>query len=158
MSYSAIFDNVFQALNLVLIVFIYLCSTEIQLPGHGIRLLSITQSSAMSGHWWFPSHHEKYKSWRRKKNNSSCQQLVLTVACRWASLLKPYVRQTIFSFHHSTKHEPLPLSFTEAWQDANRGCCSSLWPLCSVLLCTNLHSPAISDKGLGCMVKPIPYR
>ncbi len=73
----------------------------------------------------FPSHHVQYKC--------LCQQLVLTVACSWASLLKPYIQQAILCLFQSTKHESPPLSFNLSWQDANQGHCSSLWPLCSVL-------------------------
>ncbi len=50
-SYSALFNYVFEALNLLLI----------QLPGNGIRLLSRTQSSgqssAMAGHSNVDPHH-----------------------------------------------------------------------------------------------------
>jgi hypothetical protein len=34
-----------------------------------------------------------------KSTNALCQQLVLTVACSLASLLKPYKQQTILSFY-----------------------------------------------------------
>ncbi len=37
---------------------------------------------------------------------------------------KTIQQQAIFSCHHSTKHETLPLYFTEAWQDANQDRCS----------------------------------
>ncbi len=65
--------------------------------------------------------------------NALFQQLVLTVACSWASLLKTYIQQAILCLYQSTKHESPPLSFTLSYQDANQGHCSNLWPLCSVL-------------------------
>jgi hypothetical protein len=43
-AFSALFYNVFEALSLLFIVF-YTYAGEIQLPGNGIWLLSITQSS-----------------------------------------------------------------------------------------------------------------
>ncbi len=39
MAYSALFNNVFDALNLLLII-LYTYVAEIQLPGNGIRLLA----------------------------------------------------------------------------------------------------------------------
>jgi hypothetical protein len=44
MAYSAIFNNVFEALNLLSII-LYTYVAEIQLPGNGIWLFSRTQSS-----------------------------------------------------------------------------------------------------------------
>ncbi len=41
MAYSALFNNAFEALNLLLIIF-YTYEAEIQLPGNGIQLLSRT--------------------------------------------------------------------------------------------------------------------
>ncbi len=51
-----------------------------------------------------------------------CQQLVLTIASSWASLLKPYVQKAIFSFYqvqnmnpcpsHSPKHRKRPIIVT----------------------------------------------
>jgi hypothetical protein len=43
MVYSALLNCVFEALNLLLILFYYYVA-EIQLPGNGLRLFSITQS------------------------------------------------------------------------------------------------------------------
>ncbi len=72
---------------------------------------------------------------------------MLTVACSWASLLKPHLQQAILSFHQSTKHEPHPLFFTYAWQAANQGHCSTLWPLCSVL--SQPMYPIVQSKNSG---------
>ncbi len=53
MEYSAIYNNVFEALNLLLVIF-YTYVAEIRPPGNGIRLLSRTKcvgcSSAMARH------------------------------------------------------------------------------------------------------------
>jgi hypothetical protein len=60
-AYSALFNNVFDALNLFSMIF-YTYVAEIQLPGNNIWLLSITQISAMAGHWSCPSYCDKYKT------------------------------------------------------------------------------------------------
>ncbi len=44
MAYSALFNNVFEYLNLLLII-LYTSVAELQLPGNDIWLLSRTQSS-----------------------------------------------------------------------------------------------------------------
>ncbi len=84
-------------------------------------------------------HHIMYST------NALCQQLVLTIAFSWASLLNPYIQQAILSLHQGTKHESPPLSFTSAWQDANQGHYSSLWPICSALS----HYSSLSSKNTG---------
>ncbi len=60
-------------------------------------------------HWWFPSHHVKYK----------CR-------CSWQWLAADPFQISI------TEHPSL--SSRQAGEDGNQGRCSSFWPLCSVLL------------------------
>jgi hypothetical protein len=50
MVYSSLFNNVIEALNLVLDKYL----AEIQLPGNITQLLSLTQDSGMACHWRFP--------------------------------------------------------------------------------------------------------
>ncbi len=57
MVHSALFNYVFKAFKL----FWSKCVASIQLPGNGIGLLSIPQSSDMTWFWWFTSQNVKNK-------------------------------------------------------------------------------------------------
>ncbi len=87
-AYFALFNNVFEALNLFLIIY------------QNTRVLARVLP------WLANGDHVMYST------NALRQQLLLTAACSWASLLKPYIQQAIISFYQSTKHESQPLSFT----------------------------------------------
>ncbi len=89
---------------------------EFQLPDNGIRQLL---------NW----HGLQLVIFITSCTNSLQQQLQLTGACSWASLLNPWVWQVFCA-----KHAPLHLSSSLSCQAANEGHCYIVFhPLCSLL-------------------------
>ncbi len=108
MVYSALFNNVFEALNLFLNK--YLAAAIACSPYHR----GSTQSSDMA--------------WHLVINITICieqrqLQLTLTVSCSWAEHFcsNPGYGKPFLSFHQSAKHSPPNLSSSWSGQDGNQG-------------------------------------